>query len=332
MPYPHAIRLRGPWQLEPLARYVLTSAGCVESTSNLPHPCRTTVPSDWGELLGNDFRGRVRYRRTFNPPPSLDPHERIWLVVEGVDARGTVSLNGIPLGSVPGYAIAANFDATPLIQARNEVVLDVDLPADVRGNQEIVRPGRETLPGGPIGNVRLEIRSAQCIGRLTIWSVEGGRKQFSAAGIIAGEATDSRLAVVVSGCERELAYTEIAAGHSFNMSFAAEGFPIWSADKPGLTPVEVKLLAGGSAIWQRQIETGFRAAEVTPDTLRLSQILSDTSYADFDRAGTAVIQHVPLGWTDEVCARLAHHPSIVAWSPGAAELPPSSTTFGRPWV
>src|ERR1700752_3227561 len=118
MPYPHAIRLRGPWQLEPLARYVLTAKGSIESLDDLPAPCRTTVPSDWGSLLGDDFRGRVRYRRSFNAPPSLDPHERIWLVVEGVDARGTISLNDTPLCNVLGYALVAEFDITSLVAPR----------------------------------------------------------------------------------------------------------------------------------------------------------------------------------------------------------------------
>jgi beta-galactosidase/beta-glucuronidase len=333
MPYPHAIRLRGPWQLEPLARYVLSAEGCVESADNLPTACRTTVPADWGSLLGDDFRGRVRYRRTFNPPPSLHAHERIWLVVEGVDARGTVALNGMSLGQVPGYAIVANFDVTSLISSRNEVILDVELPPDSAGKGGPLRPGREALPGGAIGDVRLEIRSAQFIDRLAIWSIgECGHQQFVAAGAIGGEPADAGLAVVISGCQRELAYTETMYGKPFNLAFEAEEFPTWSTDRPTLAPIEVKLLSGGSAVWQRQIETGFRAAEAKHAALKLTQILSDSSYRDYDRAGTAVIQQVPLAWADEVCARLAHHPSVVAWSAGTSELPPPAPTAGRPWM
>ena len=79
----HTIRLRGPWQLEPVFRYVLRADGGYDRLADgLPAAARMQVPADWSAALGGDFLGRVRYVRTFNSPPGLQPDERVWLVVE----------------------------------------------------------------------------------------------------------------------------------------------------------------------------------------------------------------------------------------------------------
>ena len=184
MPYPHVIRLRGPWQYRPLTRFDL---------GPLPPPGRVELPTDWGATLGDEFRGRVRYERSFNPPTHLDPHERVWLVIEGAGARADVSLNGHPLGTVEGYALASEWDITEGIGRRNVLSIDVellDLENDETGESRNsalrtphpaldppgrrhgsapatgdlpLRTGRSDLPGGPTGQVRLEIRSTAFI-------------------------------------------------------------------------------------------------------------------------------------------------------------------------
>jgi beta-galactosidase/beta-glucuronidase len=329
MIYPHAIRLRGPWQFEPLARSVEASDGqIVEHHDDLPPPGRGTVPSDWGAALGTDFRGRVAYSRSFNPPGTLDPHERLWLVVEGVDAWGVVSLNGTRLGEVPGYAVWSGFDITRLVGPRNEVTLEVELHM---GNASL-RPGRENLPGGPIGEVRLEVRSQQFIEGLALFSCgEPDDPRLAVRGRIGGESSESTLAVVVGALDRELAYLEAGAGAGFEAVFPAAGLPIWRPDAPLGVPVEVKLLDGGSSVWRQALETGFRAAAASSDSVRLDAILSEGDYREFDRKGTTIVQHVPSEWIESVCPRLAHHPSIVAWS-GPGEPSSQSLTFGRPWL
>ena len=52
----------------------------------------------------------------------------------------------------------------------------------------------------------------------------------------------------------------------------------------------------------------------------LRQILPESIYTDFDRAGRTIVQAVPLAWAEDVCRRLAHHGSIIAWTASAAEL------------
>ena len=132
--YPHAIRLRGPWDYETLAYESIDEYGQRHDDMGVLAPVgRTTLPGDWSGSLGRDFHGRVRYRRRFNRPSGLDPHERVWLVVEGADARASVTLNGRELGEVRGYALHGEFDVTEWVEPRNELTLDVELPGEEPG-------------------------------------------------------------------------------------------------------------------------------------------------------------------------------------------------------
>ncbi|HVA46078.1 MAG TPA: hypothetical protein VNH11_06860 [Pirellulales bacterium] len=332
MPYPHVIRLRGPWHFEPLARATLDADGQItEISAGLPPAGRATVPEDWGDRLGSGFRGRVRYRRTFNPPATLDPHERLWLVVKGVDAFGHVSVNGTRLGTIDGYALARGFEVTRLVGPRNEIDLEVELPQELPGVTQPLRPGRERLPGGPIGEVRLEVRAQWFLEPLAIWSTPAS-DGFLIRGQARGEPLASPLAVVVSGCEREIAYVETQVGAWFEILAPAPDFPVWTTHSPTLAPLEVKLLWGGTAVWQAVIQTALRGAVVNADATLVEQILPDAAYQEFDRNGRTVIQRLPLEWAEPVCFRLAYHPSVVGWSALPEQPAPSAATYGRPWL
>jgi hypothetical protein len=160
MPDTHVIRLRRPWEYEPLARTFIDADGTRrESTQGMPPAGRAHLPTDWGATLGNDFRGSVRYSRRFGLPTNLERHEQVWIVVDGVDYFGTVALNGTPLGELVGYRTPREFDIRTLLVERNLLTLAVELPLYEAGATAPQRPGREDLPGGPIGEIRLEIRS-----------------------------------------------------------------------------------------------------------------------------------------------------------------------------
>src|ERR1700730_15097580 len=87
---PHRIRLRGPWEFEP-----------VSGPGPLPAPGRMTMPCRWrdGGLPG--FSGRGRFRRHFGYPGRIDDFERVWLTFAGVDGKAEIHLNGHFLGSLP---------------------------------------------------------------------------------------------------------------------------------------------------------------------------------------------------------------------------------------
>ncbi|HEV7223095.1 MAG TPA: hypothetical protein VGN42_10375 [Pirellulales bacterium] len=338
MPYPHVIRLRGPWEFDVL-----------EGAAAPAMPCsgKAKLPCDWSEALGREFRGQVRYRRRFNRPSGLDPHERVWLILEGVDAFGAATLNGRALGEVRGYALPASFDVTDSLAQANELLLDVELPRGSPDGPAPLRPGREDLAGGPIGEARLEIRAGAAIERLAIWAAhEGGAARLHAGGQIVGADGGAPLAVVVNGGQRELLYGEVHPGGPFLFSTLVEGFPIWPypPDCDAGLSLEIKLLAGGGALWRAELQTAaFDARRLTktpraPEPMVLRQILPEAMYARSDLSGQAVVQAVPLSWAEQVCPRLAHHPSIAAWTARGAELEAAGEerlgrlAYGRGWL
>jgi hypothetical protein len=133
---PHVIRLRGPWKFTPLSRTV----------GDLPLPAvgKVTMPCDWGDSLGRDFRGRVCYVRRFGRPEFMPAYEQLWLVFNGIRSAATVSLNGERLGEVRGDD-PGNFELTGKLAARNVLEVIVEQPAEA------------TEPGGITGIVQLEI-------------------------------------------------------------------------------------------------------------------------------------------------------------------------------
>lgn len=157
----HVIRLRGPWEYRPLARTVRLADGSSQVESGeLPAAGRIEVPSDWGESLGGTFCGRVAYLRRFGRPTGLSAADRVELVITRVDARAGVRLNGQALGEIPAGGAAWRCDITARLAPRNELVIEVELPRVTDRSLPLPRAGREGLPGGLVGQVRLEITAA----------------------------------------------------------------------------------------------------------------------------------------------------------------------------
>ena len=157
--YPHRIRLRGPWQCEPLARAVTHADGHVEMVQQgLPPPCRMTLPCRWGEGGLGDFSGQVRFRRRFGMPRQLDSHELIWLTFAGADAIALVTLNGQFLGRHEQATEPFEFEVTDLLRERNELVVDVEA---------------QSGDGGFWDEVALEVRARAFLRRIRAWSELG---------------------------------------------------------------------------------------------------------------------------------------------------------------
>lgn len=148
----HSIRLRGPWQLEPLARFALRpDGGCQRVTKTLPAACRTTMPADWSAALGHDFLGVVRYTRNFQRPTGLESGDKVWLVVEPPRSKAAVRINEHPLGEVCHGGPAGRFDITSLLAPSNLLEIEVEHSKDDAGDGRC---------GGLVGEVRLEIESS----------------------------------------------------------------------------------------------------------------------------------------------------------------------------
>jgi hypothetical protein len=209
--YPHRIRLRGPWDCEPLAR--------LDSGGPLPPKCRMTMPCRLGEGGLGDFAGQVRFRRRFGFPGRLDPHEHVWLTFAGIVGRAEIELNGKKLGS--GADGPFEFEITGLLAVRNE--LTVDLTAD-GGND------------GLWGEVALEVRGPVFLRDVRVQRGSDGRLRVT--GVVAGASERPlELYIVVAGETRS--YTSQAAAQPFCIDVDAPG------EKP---PVRVELV-GGAMLW-----------------------------------------------------------------------------------
>jgi beta-galactosidase/beta-glucuronidase len=161
MPTPHIIRLRAPWQMQALVRYVPLGTGEYrEQSADLPSAAKAEVPGDWTDLLGANFLGRVRYSRAFNCPTNLDSGERVWLVCDGVDGTADFALNGTPIFTLAGPDQAASCNVTTHLRPHNLLSVDVTLLPQEHAQHLPRAIGRAGRGGGITGEVRLEIRRA----------------------------------------------------------------------------------------------------------------------------------------------------------------------------
>jgi hypothetical protein len=156
----HTIRLRGPWRVEPVKRFVREADGSFRAaTDDLPPASEAKMPADWSGTLGPDFLGVVRYGRNFNRPTNLEPHERVWLVVEPPQSCGLIHINGTELGRVKFGGQPGRFDITPFLKDYNAVVIDVAHP-ELNEQGHALDAGNIYIAGGLVGEVRLEIQEA----------------------------------------------------------------------------------------------------------------------------------------------------------------------------
>jgi hypothetical protein len=143
----HRIHLRGPWEVQPLARAVLNADGTVQWSEDVQPPFTVTMPADPAEYLG-DFRGRVLVSRRFNRPTNLEPDERVWVCFPNTRAAGTARVDGIEIGRFQPSGRAAEFDLTGALKASNVLTVEIESTA------------KDVAPG-IFGAVALEIRRAQ---------------------------------------------------------------------------------------------------------------------------------------------------------------------------
>src|SRR5438876_11024114 len=184
--YPHRIRLRGPWEYEPLARWE-------GQTGDLPPAGRMVLPCRWQEGGLGDFAGRVRFRRRFGYPGRIDSHERVWLTFEGVDAVADVSLNGHILGRHEGASEPFEFEVTSLLRPRNELTVEVESAEN----------------GGLWGEVAMEIRATAFLRAVRTWvadAEEGNR--LHVAGEVVGS-SDQPLEMYVLLDRSNVAYATV---------------------------------------------------------------------------------------------------------------------------
>jgi hypothetical protein len=208
--YPHRIRLRGPWECEPLESIDVRS---------LPSPRRLTMPCRWAEAGWIDFAGRALCRRRFGYPGRIDAHERIWLTFAGISSRAEVTLNQQRLGGHEGEG-PFEFEITSLLRQRNELVVLIE-SADAQG--------------GLWGEVALEIRSTAFLREVRFWDNEG---RIHVSGEVVGS-SERPLDLYVLRQNSTVAYMLVEAGRPFFVT---------GESLPGPGPVRVELV-DGATVW-----------------------------------------------------------------------------------
>jgi hypothetical protein len=229
--YPHRIRLRGPWECEPLARRG-DRAG-----EPLPSPLRMNMPCRWGEAGLMDFAGRVRFRRRFGYPGRIDEHERVWLTFDGIDGEAEISLNDHPLGRLQDLSRTFEFEVTSLLRSRNELVVDVEGTAE---------------QGGLWGEVALEVRCAAWLRNVRrSLRLQGDEAELRVSGQVVGVA-ERPLELYIVLDRSVVAYQEIAAipeGQCFEI-LARGSAEQWSGGAASLGRSVVKVdLVNGARVW-----------------------------------------------------------------------------------
>lgn len=273
--YPHRMRLHGPWQYEPLARTVVYPDGRIEERPGpLPDPGSMKVPNTWLGTPLDGFRGRVRWRRRFHSPRALEPDERLWIVFDGVDYFADVSLNGTHLGRHEGYFERFEFDVTALVGPRNELVVDVDCPAEADPNyKRLIRGSLETdfpsFVGGLWQEVALEVRSVAFLcDVLILTAMDGPRGVVTVTGRIVGDpavplALD--LALEGAGVVRQK-LTASAEETPIRMEAATESKIVWHPELMRSETFVVHLELHGKArtLDERRVEISFSELHVDP--------------------------------------------------------------------
>jgi hypothetical protein len=82
---------------------------------------------------------------------------RIDLVIECADAFGRVIFNGQPLGEIPLGSMEFRMEITSRLEPFNRLEIEVELPECDETSLRMPRGSRNGLPGGLVGEVRLEI-------------------------------------------------------------------------------------------------------------------------------------------------------------------------------
>jgi hypothetical protein len=155
------------------------------------------MPCRWSEGGLSGFAGRVRFRRRFGYPGRIDDAERVWMTFAGVTGHAGIHLNGRLLGSPDDPAQGFEYEVTPLLQARNELIVEIEAGTD----------------GGLWGEVALEIRRTAYLRQVRI-QVKEHRLQVE--GEIVGSA-ERPLDLYVILDRSTVASTVADAGRSFSL-------------------------------------------------------------------------------------------------------------------
>jgi hypothetical protein len=221
-----------------------------------------TQPCRWGKGGLGPFYGRVRFHRRFHWPGTLDYYERLWLQFAGADYFARVWLNGQELGSHVGPFDPFEFDVTPLVQLRNDLVVEVELPRTPPDAQHLFR--RPEPGGGLWGPVALEVRRETILRNIRIWAeFDGPRNILKVTGDVVGPANHP-LELYILLDRATILYQHVNAspvGCPFHVALEVKDVEPWrpgAQHNPRLYEVTVDLIDGAARLASVVLPFGFR--------------------------------------------------------------------------
>ncbi len=224
--YPHRIRLRGPWDCEPLAR---------EDAGPPAAPVRVTMPCPWRDSGLAGAAGRVRCRRRFGYPGRIDADERVWLTFAGFSATADVALNGHALGRRTRADCPCAFDVTSLLQPRNELVVTIESSTD---------------DDGLWGEVALEIRRTAYLRGIEVsLGRDAAGARLRVTGQVVGHSAGPLDLYALVG-DRTAAYAQVQAAET-GAPFELVAEPLDPELAPAGAPVVRVELVEGAVVWYR---------------------------------------------------------------------------------
>jgi beta-mannosidase len=268
--YPHRIRLHGPWDFEPLTRTGVHADGTIDALPGpIPATGRMKIPAVWLGTPLAGFRGKVRWRRRFHAPRTLESHEQLWIVFDGVDYFANVSLNGTPLGTHQGYFDPFAFHLESLVRPNNELIVQVDCPAELdpaspwmmRGALQARAPD---FVAGLWRDVALEVRSFAYLADVTVHTaLDGTTGHVSVQGRAHGAIESSvelDLSVNGVGADRRKLLASPDGSH-FTMHAAVNNAELWwpvGLGRAALYAVRLEMHGAARTLDCVQRNVGFR--------------------------------------------------------------------------
>jgi hypothetical protein len=194
------------------------------------------MPCHWSQGGLGSFSGKVRFRRRFGYPGTIDPHERVWFTLAGFSDHAELWVNDVFLGRFTG-ARGCELDITRLLQPRNEVRIEVE--GDARS-------------GGLWGEAALEIRCSAYLAQVHAGATRQGELVRAAIlGKVVGHAPDP-LEVYAILDRHTIGYVRVAAsptGTCFEITADAIDPLLWPQQE-GPAGVPLKLdLVNGAVSW-----------------------------------------------------------------------------------
>ncbi len=236
------------------------------------------IPHTWnnidGQDGGNDYkRGTCTYTHSFAAPSFRKESQEVWLEFAGVNASAKVTLNGQHVISHDGGYSTFRADISALLEAKNELVVEVD---NSKNDRVYPQKADFTFYGGIYRDVKLVVLEKAHFAMDYLGS-SGIRVTATPEGENASVRVESRITCgEVAILLLDAAGKVVAEGSGTDCTMTLQNAHRWhSVDDPYLYTCKAQVLVDGKIADELQIPFGVRSFRVDP---KLGFILNDKPF------------------------------------------------------